>query len=397
LIKKSYSELRPPQRLLLGAGPSNIDPRVLKALISPIVGHLDPFFIETMDETVELLRYAFRTKNHITFPISGTGSAGMESAICNLVERGDEVIVCIKGFFGERMREMITRCGGKPIIVEAEWGETIKKEDVEKALSESDAKVVALVHAETSTGVLQPIKEISRITHQYDALLLVDAVTSLGGCELDVDEYGIDVCYSASQKCLNCPPGLAPITASEKAMEKIRNRKTKVQSWYLDLSEIEKYWIENNRVYHHTAPILLIYALREALRLLHEESLEARWQRHLRNAQALTRGLEALGLEIYAEKQNRCPAIIAVRIPEGIQDGNVRKILLNEFNITISGGLGRLKGKLWRIGLMGINSCERNVILVLEALEQALKREGYPVKLGSGVEAAMEVFHNFKT
>ena len=392
MTKKTYGELRPPQRLLLGAGPSNVDPRVLKALISPMVGHLDPFFIETMDETVELLRYAFKTKNHITMPISGTGSAGMESAICNLVERGDDVIVCIKGFFGERLKEMISRCGGNPIIVEAEWGKPIEKEDVEKALSESNAEVVAIVHAETSTGVIQPLKEISRIVHQYGALLIVDAVTSLGGCELDVDEYGIDICYSASQKCLNCPPGLAPITANEKAMEKIRNRKTKVQSWYLDLSAIEKYWIENNRVYHHTAPILLVYALRESLRLLHEEGLEARWQRHIINAEALISGLEALNLEIHAEKQYRCPAIIAVRVPEGINDQNVRRTLLEEFNITISGGLGKLKGKLWRIGLMGINSCERNVILVLEAFEQALKKEGYPVKLGAGVEAAMETF-----
>jgi len=392
LTRRTYGELRPPQRLLLGAGPSNVDPRVLKALISPMVGHLDPFFIETMDETVELLRYAFKTDNHITLPISGTGSAGMESAICNLVERGDDVVVCVKGFFGERIKEMATRCGGNPIIVEAEWGKPIKKEDVERALSESNAEVVAIVHAETSTGVIQPLKEISRIVHQYDALLLVDAVTSLGGCELDVDGHGIDVCYSASQKCLNCPPGLAPITANEKAMEKIRNRETKVQSWYLDLSTIEKYWIENNRVYHHTAPILLVYALRESLRLLYEEGLEARWQRHLRNAEALISGLEALNLEIHADEEHRCPAIIAVRVPEGIKDQNVRRILLEEFNITISGGLGKLKSKLWRIGLMGINSRERNVILVLEALEQALKREGYPVKLGAGVEAAMETF-----
>ena len=392
MTNKSYGELRPPQRLLLGAGPSNVDPRVVKALISPMVGHLDPYFIKTMDETVELLRYTFKTKNHITMPISGTGSAGMESAICNLVERGDDVVVCVKGFFGERMKEMIKRCGGNPITVEAEWGKIIEKEDVEKALSESKAEVVALVHAETSTGVIQPLREISRIVHEYDALLLVDAVTSLGGCELDIDEYGIDICYSASQKCLNCPPGLAPITANKKAMEKIRNRKTKVQSWYLDLSTIEKYWIDSNRVYHHTAPILLIYTLREALRLLYEEGLEARWQRHLRNAQALICGLEALGLEIYAEDQYRCPAIIAVKVPDEVKDQNVRRTLLEEFNIAISGGLGRLKGKLWRIGLMGINSCERNVILVLEALERALKREGYPVKLGAGVSAAMESF-----
>jgi len=390
LTEKSYDELRPPRRLLLGAGPSNVDPRVLKALISPMVGHLDHYFTEIMNETIELLRYTFKTKNHITMPISGTGSAGMESAICNLVERGDDVIVCIKGFFGERMKEIVSRCGGNPIIVEAEWGKTIEKKDVEKALSESNAEIVTMVHAETSTGIIQPLKEISRIAHQYDALLLVDAVTSLGGCELDVDEYGIDICYSASQKCLNCPPGLAPITANKKAMEKIRNRRTKVQSWYLDLSEIEKYWIENNRVYHHTAPILLVYALRESLRLLYEEGLEARWRRHVRNAQALMCGLEALGLEIHADKQYRCPAIVAVRIPEGIKDQNVRKTLLDEFNITISGGLGKLKGKLWRIGLMGINSSERNVILVLEALERALKKEGYPVKLGTGVAAAME-------
>jgi len=392
LTKKIYSELKPPQRLLLGAGPSNIDPRVMKALISPMVGHLDPFFTETMDETVELLRYAFRTKNQITMPISGTGSAGMESAICNLVERGEDVIVCVSGFFGERMKEMISRCGGNPIPVEAEWGKPVTRENVEKALSESDAKIVAMVHAETSTGVIQPLREISKIVHEYDALLIADAVTSLGGCELDVDGYNVDICFSASQKCLNCPPGLAPITANKKAMEKIRNRKTKVQSWYLDLSTIEKYWIDSNRVYHHTAPILLIYTLREALRLLYEEGLEARWQRHKRNAQALICGLEALGLEIYAEEQYRCPAIIAVKVPDEVKDQNVRRTLLEEFNIAISGGLGRLKGKLWRIGLMGINSCERNVILVLEALERALKREGYPVKLGAGVSAAMESF-----
>jgi len=391
LTGKSYSELRPPQRLLLGAGPSNLDPRVLKALISPIVGHLDPYFAEVMNETVELLRYAFKTKNRITLPISGTGSAGMESAICNLIERGEDVIVCVKGFFGERMKEMVKRCGGNPILVEAEWGKTIEEEDLEKALSESNAQVVTIVHAETSTSTIQPLREISRIVHEYDALLLVDAVTSLGGCELDVDGWGIDACYSASQKCLNCPPGLAPITVSERAMEKVRNRKTKVQSWYFDLSEIEKYWLEKNRVYHHTAPILLIYALREALRLLYEEGLEARWRRHSRNAQALISGLEALNLEIFAD-QNRCPAIIAVRIPEGIKDQNVRRTLLEEFNITISGGLGKLKGKIWRIGLMGINSCERNVILVLKALEQALKKEGYPAEIGTGVKAAMETF-----
>ena len=390
MTEKSYGELRPPDRLLLGAGPSNVDPRVFKALISPIVAHLDPYFLEVMDETVELLRYTFQTKNHITLPISGTGSAGMESAICNVVERGDEVIVCLNGFFGERMKEMVLRCGGKPVTVEAEWGKIIAKEDIEKALSESNAKAVTIVHAETSTGILQPLKEISKLVHEYDTLLVVDAVTSLGGCELSVDEYDIDVCYSASQKCLNCPPGLAPISASVKTMDRIRNRETKVQSWYLDLSTIEKYWLENNRIYHHTAPILLVYALRESLRLLYEEGLEKRWRRHAQNSAALIRGVEALGLNMHVQEEYRCPAINAIRVPETVEDQEVRGTLREEFNITVSGGLGKLKGQLWRIGLMGMNSSERNVILVLEALELALKREGYPVKLGTGVAAAME-------
>jgi alanine-glyoxylate transaminase/serine-glyoxylate transaminase/serine-pyruvate transaminase len=267
----------------------------------------------------------------------------------------------------------------------------ITKEAVEKALSNSNANVVAIVHGETSTGILQPLEEIKKVADKHDALLLVDAVTSLGGCELDIDQMGIDICYSASQKCLNCPPGLAPITVSEKAMDKIRNRKTQVQSWYLDLSLIEKYWLENNRVYHHTAPILLVYALREALGLLHEEGLEPRWERHKLNSQALINGIEALGLKMHP-KEHRCPALNPVSIPKGVQDPNVRKTLLNDFGITVSGGLGALRGKVWRIGLMGINSSERNVILVLEALERALKKEGYPIKLGDGVSAAIETF-----
>jgi alanine-glyoxylate transaminase/serine-glyoxylate transaminase/serine-pyruvate transaminase len=391
--KKTYSELRPPERLLLGAGPSNVDPRVSKALVAPIVEHLDPYFMEVMDETVELLRYAFKTKNHITMPISGTGSAGMESAICNLVEKGDSAVVCVNGFFGGRMKEMVQRCGGTPITVEADWGKPISREAVAEALSESDAEVVTIVHAETSTGVLQPLKEILKVTHEHDALLIVDAVTSLGGCELDVDELGIDVCYSASQKCLSCAPGLAPITASEKAMERIRNRKTQVQSWYLDLSTIEKYWLENNRVYHHTAPILLVYALREALKLLYEEGLENRWQRHTKNAAALISGLEALGLEMQVkDAKYRCPTLTSVRVPEGVQDKNVRGTLREQFNITVGGGLGELAGKVWRIGLMGMNANERSVILVLEALERALKKEGYPVNTGSSIAAAIETY-----
>ena len=386
-----YGELSPPQRLLLGAGPSNLDPRVLRALTAPMVGHLDPYFLDVLDETSDLLRYAFKTKNRLTMAISGTGSAGMEGAICNVVERGDEVVVCVSGFFGERMLEIVDRCGGKCVEVRADWGEIITKEAVEEALSNSNAKVVCIVHGETSTGVLQPLRDIARVVREYDSLLLVDAVTSLGGCELDVDGFGIDLCYSASQKCLNCPPGLAPITVSERAMERVRNRETKVQSWYLDLSEIERYWLESNRVYHHTAPLLLIYALREALRLLREEGLEERWKRHERNSLALIRGLEAMGLEVYP-KAYRCPALTAVSIPDGVDDQSVRRRLREEYGITISGGLGALKGKVWRIGLMGINSTERNVIVFLEALERVLKREGYPLKLGEGVSAAIEAF-----
>jgi len=378
MARKVYGELQPPQRLLLGAGPSNVDPRVLKALTSPIVEHLDPYFMKVMDDTVELLRYTFKTKNHLTLPISGTGSAGMESAICNLVEKGDDVVMCINGFFGGRMREMVERCGGNPVTVEADWGRTIRKEDVEKALSGSNAKVVAIVHAETSTGILQPLKDIAKLAHKYDALLIVDAVTSLGGCELDVDGYGIDLCYSASQKCLSCPPGLAPITANEKAMEQVRNRKTKVQSWYLDLSTIEEYWVENNRIYHHTAPILLVYALRESLRLIHDEGLEDRWRRHQKNSLALISGLETLGLKMHAEEGHRCPSLTAVKVPEGVEDQNVRGTLREEFNITVSGGLGELKGRIWRIGLMGANSNRGIVTRLLRALEHALKKEGYP-------------------
>jgi alanine-glyoxylate transaminase/serine-glyoxylate transaminase/serine-pyruvate transaminase len=390
--KKAYRELNPPERLLLGAGPSNVDPRVQKALLSPIVEHLDPYFSEVMTETVELLRHVFKTGNHITLPISGTGSAGMEAAVCNLVERGDEVVTCTNGFFGERIKEMVTRCGGKPVAVAAEWGKPVAKEDLEKALSQSQAKIVAVVHAETSTGVLQPLADIVKTTHEHDALLVVDAVTSLGGCELEVGKLGIDVCYSASQKCLNCPPGLAPITASERAMEHIRNRKTKVQSWYLDLSTIEEYWLRNNRAYHHTAPILLVYALREALKFLYEEGLEARWQRHKKNATALINGAEALGIKPHADPKYRCPALVALKVPQGVQEAKVRATIREEFGITISGGLGQLAGQLWRVGLMGINSTERNVVLVLEALERTLKKEGYPVKLSAGVAAAMQSF-----
>jgi len=387
---KTYGELIPPNRILLGPGPSNVDPRVLKAMSTPLVGHLDPYFLELMDETMELLRYVFRTKNRLCIPISGTGSAGMEAAVCNVVERRDEVIVGVNGLFGERMSDVVTRCGGKSVEIKEEWGRVISKEAVEKALSESNAKVVGIVHAETSTGVLQPLKEISKLAKEYGALLLVDTVTSLGGCELDVDELGIDICYSGTQKCLNCPPGLAPITFNEKAMDLVRNRKTKVQSWYLDLSLIEKYWSEG-RVYHHTAPISMIYGLREALRIIHEEGLEKRWERHKRNSFALISGVEAMGLKMHPP-DHRAPSLNSIAVPSGVPDLDVRKTLLNKFNIEIGGGLGVLKGKIWRVGLMGLNSNERNVMLFLDALGRILKNSGYPAEPVKGIEAAMKVY-----
>ena len=389
-MEKKYGELAPPSRILLGPGPSNVDPRVLRAMSMPLVGHLDPYFLEIMDEVMELLRYVFRTKNRFTIPISGTGSAGMEACLVNLVGQGDEVVVGVNGFFGQRMSEIVKRCGGTPIEVRENWGEALKAESVEDALANSNAKLVALVHAETSTGVLQPLEEISKIAKRYGALLLADTVTSLGGVELEIDQHGVDISYSGTQKCLNCPPGLSPITLNEKAAEFVKDREGKIQSWYLDLNLIEKYW-EEDRVYHHTAPISMIYALREALRIIYEEGLEERWKQHLESSQALIRGLNAMGLETLSTR-NRLPSLTAVKIPEGVSDVNVRRSLLNDFNIEIGGGLGELKGKIWRIGLMGINACERNVILVLEALERALRKEGLPVKPGEGVAAAVEVF-----
>lgn len=388
---KSYGELNPPSRLLLGPGPSNVDPRVLKAMVSPLVGHLDPYFFEIMNDTVELLRYAFKTNNKFTIPVSGTGSAGMEAALYNTVEPGEEVVVGMNGYFGERMNEIASRCGGKVIGIKEDWGKVVRKEAVEDALKKSKAKVVAIVHAETSTGALQPLHEISKVAHEYGALLLVDAVTSLTGCELDVDALQIDVCYSGSQKCLNCPPGLSPITFNEKAMNKVLARNTKVPSWYLDMSLIEKYWSEG-RAYHHTAPISMIYALREALRIVYEEGLEKRWARHKKNSQAFIEGIEAMGLKMHAEKEHRLPSLNSVAIPTGVTDTNVRSTLLNDFNIEVGGGLGALRGKIWRVGLMGINSNEKTVIIALEALERALRKEGYKVIAGEGVRAAADFF-----
>ena len=386
----SYQALNPPDRILLGPGPSNVHPRVQRAMLAPIVGHMDPYCFTLMDDTMNLLRFLFRTNNELTFLISGTGSAGMEASFCNFLEPGDVAVIGVNGFFAERMVENALRCGAEVVRVGAEWGRVIEPEAIEAALkSQKKVKLLALVHAETSAGVLQPLIEASQLAKQYETLFLVDAVTSLGGHELAVDDWGIDIVYSCSQKCIGGPPGLSPFTASQAALAVMRARTHKVPSWYLDLSLLSAYW-SSSRLYHHTVPISLFYALHEALAMIAEEGLEARLQRHLRHGSALQAGLEAMGLTLHAQEGYRLSNLTLVRIPPGVDDLQVRKGLLNDFSIEIGGGLGPLKGQVWRIGLMGHSSSAENVLLLLSALEQQLLAQGYPVPAGVGVTAAIE-------
>jgi alanine-glyoxylate transaminase/serine-glyoxylate transaminase/serine-pyruvate transaminase len=387
-----YQELKPPQRILLGPGPSNVHPRVQQAMTAPLLGYLDPYFLTVMDDTMNLLRYLFQTNNELTFPISATGMAGMEAALCNFLERGDVAVIGANGFFGERMVNLALRCGADVVPLNAEWGRIIEPEVIESALkSQKKVKLLALVHAETSTGVLQPLNEASQLAKQHDALFLVDAVTSLGGHELAIDDWGIDICYSGSQKCISCPPGLSPITVNRKALDTLKNRSCDVSSFYLDLSLLAKYWIgEGSRVYHHTAPACMFYALHEALVHIAEEGLEARIQRHLKNGTALQVGLEAMGLTLNAQPGHRLSTLTTVRIPEGTDDARIRNRLLSDYSIEIGGGLGVLKGKVWRIGLMGYSSSEQNILLFLSALEKLLAEEGYKTETGAGTTAAMK-------
>jgi alanine-glyoxylate transaminase/serine-glyoxylate transaminase/serine-pyruvate transaminase len=386
-----YGELNPPTRLLLGPGPSNVDPRVLRAMAAPVIGHLDPQFLHIMDDTKALLQYTFQTENYLTLPVSGTGSAGMEAALCNVIEPGDTVLVCVNGLFGQRMCDIVERCQGQLLRVDAPWGTAVDPAQVEEALQASQVKAVAIVHAETSTGILQPLGEISRLAHEHGALLLVDTVTSLGGCPVKVDEWRLDVVYSGTQKCLSCPPGLAPITFSTRAEEVLDGRRSKVQSWYLDMAMVRRYWGQE-RFYHHTAPISMCYALREALRLVYEEGLEARWERHQRNSDALMAGLQAMGLLPFAQQGYRLPSLNAVRVPEGVEDARVRSRLLRDYSIEIGGGLGELKGQIWRIGLMGHNSRPRTVFVFLSALAATLTAEGYPASADAALAAARGVY-----
>ena len=384
------SELKPPRRILMGPGPSDVPDRVLSALGAPTIGHLDPYYLSVMDQTGSMLRQIFRTSNPLTVAMPGTGSCGMETCVANLIEPGDEMIVCVNGIFGTRMRDVAQRCGAVVHSVEADWGNIIDLDQIEQALSDHpDSKLVGIVHAETSTGAMQPLESISELVHERDALLLVDAVTSLGGIDLRVDEWQIDACYSGTQKCLSCPPGLAPVTFSSIAVEMIERRKTKVRSWYMDLSLINQYWSED-RVYHHTAPVNMTYALYEALRMILGEGLEARIQRHTLNHRALRAGLEALGLTYIPS--HSLTTLNAVRIPDSVDDAVVRNRLLGEFGIEIGAGLGPFKGKAWRIGLMGASSTKRHVLLLLAALETILIDQQVQFDRGAALAASSQVY-----
>jgi alanine-glyoxylate transaminase/serine-glyoxylate transaminase/serine-pyruvate transaminase len=370
-----------------------VHPRVLRAMSTPLLGHLDPKFLEIMNEVQAQLRAVFRTQNPFTIAVSGTGSAGMEAALVNLIEPGDAVIVVVAGVFGSRMTDIVGRAGGRLVKLEVPWGETIDLARIEEALQrEGKVKAVAVVHAETSTGAQQPIEGLGKLCHDHGALLVVDTVTSLGGVPVDVDGWGADAVYSGTQKCLSCPPGLAPLTLSSRALEAVKARKTKVQSWYLDAGMVADYWAEGKRVYHHTAPISMVYALRESLRLVLEEGLEARFARHRRHSAALMAGVAALGCEPQAQEGRRLPSLNCIKVPAGIDEAAVRKGLLADHSIEVGGGLGPLAGKVWRIGLMGESARQENVLAVLAALEQALAKQGKGPKPGAACAAALEAY-----
>ena len=357
----------------MGPGPSNVAPSVLEAMAMPLLGHLDPVFVKMMDEIKAMLRSVFLTKNEMTFPVSGTGSAGMEFCFVNLIEPGDEVVIGVNGVFGNRMVDVAERCGAKVTKVEALWGRIVEASQIAAALKGCRPKLVAVVHAETSTGALTPVEEISRLAHEAGALFLLDTVTSLAGCPVRIDDWQIDAVYSGTQKCLSCPPGLSPVSLSPRAMEVATKRKQKVQSWYLDVNLLSSYWGQE-RVYHHTAPISMNYAVHEALRLVLEEGLENRWKRHQRNHELLVKGLANLGLSIGSQPGHQLWQLNAVTVPEGVDEPAVRKALLNDYNIEVGAGLGPMKGKIWRVGLMGETSSPENVNRCLEAFRMILKR-----------------------
>ncbi|HET6426714.1 MAG TPA: alanine--glyoxylate aminotransferase family protein [Planctomycetaceae bacterium] len=377
----------PSRRILMGPGPSDVPHRVLAALAAPTVGHLDPYFLQIMDELQAMLRQVFCTQNKLTLAVSGTGSAGMETTVVNLIEPGDRMVVCVNGVFGGRMADVARRAGAQVTILERPYGEIFDPAEIEAALKQHKPKVLGIVNAETSTGAHQPVQEMAKLCHAHGALILVDCVTSLGGVPVEVDAWELDAVYSGTQKCLSCPPGLAPVTFSDRAVAAIDARKTKVQSWYLDMQMVKDYW-GSSRAYHHTAPINMNYALHEALRLVLEEGLPARFARHQKNHVALREGLAAMGISYAVPETHRLPMLNAVKIPAGVDDVAVRKQLLNEFGIEIGGGLGPWKGQVWRVGLMGTASSASNVLLFLAALEKSLLDQGAKVPAGAGVAAA---------
>ncbi len=372
-MNQTYTDLNPATRYLHGPGPSDCHPRVLRAIATPAIGHLDPDFLKIMSDVQALLRTVWQTDNEMTFPLPGTGTSGMETAIANLIEPGDAVLICVAGYFGERLVDIATRYGGDVARIDRPWGEAFDAQQVADALRQRPARLVAIVHAETSAGVMQPLTEISKVVHNAGALLLVDAVTSLGGAAVSVDANGIDAAYSCSQKCLSAPSGLSPFTFGARAVEKLKGRKEKVRSFYLDLNLLESYW-GGQHTYHHTAPIQMIYAMREALRLIHEEGLENRIARHRANAELLWEGLEALDLTLHVAPEFRLPSLTTVHVPAGVDEAAIRKRLLTEYNVEIGAGLGMLKGKVWRIGLMGFASSPERVALLLGVLGRVLGR-----------------------
>jgi alanine-glyoxylate transaminase / serine-glyoxylate transaminase / serine-pyruvate transaminase len=390
----SIQSFHPPVRTLMGPGPSDVNPRILEAMGRPTIGHLDPVFVSMMDEMKELLRYAFQTSNKLTMPVSAPGSAGMEMCFVNLVEPGDKVIVCQNGVFGGRMKENVERSGGTAVMVEDPWGVAVDPAKVEAALKANpDARVLAFVHAETSTGAISDAKTLAALAHQHDCLVIADTVTSLAGSPLMVDDWQLDAVYSGTQKCLSCVPGLSPVTFNQRAVDVITSRKSKVQSWFLDLNLVLGYWGGGvKRAYHHTAPINTLYGLHEALVILQEEGIENSWARHQKNHDALRTGLEAMGLRFVVPEGQRLPQLNAVSIPDGVDEAAVRSALLNEYNLEIGAGLGAMAGKIWRIGLMGFASNQTNVLFCLGALDAVLSSMKAPITAGVAVDAARSFY-----
>jgi alanine-glyoxylate transaminase/serine-glyoxylate transaminase/serine-pyruvate transaminase len=382
-----------PLRKLMGPGPLDIHPRVYRALTAPVIGHMDPAYFKILDRIADRLRQVFQTQNRLTHATPGTGTSGMEACVVNLLEPGDPVLVCVHGYFGDRLRQMAERQEAEVTVIDGEWGQPTDPQRVEEAFQSKGYKVIALVHAETSTGVCQPMDDIVRLAKENGAMLLLDTVTSLGGIDIKADEWGLDAAYSCSQKCIGAPPGLAPVTFSDRAIEAARNRKHPIRSWYLDVTLLDQYWDATPRVYHHTSSSTLNYALLEALLLIEEEGLQNRFERHQKNHQALVAGVEAMGLEMLVKPEYRLPTLNTIRVPHGVDEAKVRSYLLQTFNLEIGAGLGALAGQVWRVGLMGYSSSAENVLFFLSAVSRALAIQGCKTDLAAGSEAAMALLN----